>query len=439
MAGNPPEVSCYRVSVPAKVGGSITVPGDKSVSHRALMLGAIADGVTEVEGFLDSEDCRATESAVRRLGVSVERAGESRLSIRGRGVDGLTAADGALDMGNAGTAMRLMMGLLAGQHFDSVLIGDESLSRRPMERAAAPLRRMGARIDTTDGHAPLTIHGAPLVGAHHVLEVASAQVKSALLLAGLYARGTTSVLEPAVTRDHTERMLRSFGVSVTRKNRAVTIEGGQRLSACPIRVPGDLSSAAFFLVLGALAAKRGLTIRNVGVNPTRNGVLEILTRMGARIAVRPNADAGAEPTAELEVKQSELTGIEIPRALVPLAIDEFPALLIAAAAARGTTTLTGAEELRVKESDRIAAMADGLTHLGIEVETLPDGIVVNGGSLTGGTVESRGDHRIAMAFAVAASVASGPVTVRDVANVNTSFPGFAQTATRVGLKVECFS
>jgi 3-phosphoshikimate 1-carboxyvinyltransferase len=426
----------YRVGPPSHIGGSISVPGDKSISHRALMLGAIADGRTEVEGFLDSEDCRATEAALRGLGVAIERAGDSRLEIEGSGVDGLAAASGPLDMGNAGTAMRLMMGLLAGQRFESVLVGDESLSRRPMERAAAPLRRMGARIDTTAGHAPVTVHGAPLTAADHTLEVPSAQVKSALLLAGLYARGTTRISEPAVTRDHTERMLRAFGVEVTDDRGTVAITGGQRLTACPIRVPGDLSSAAFFLVLGALAADRGLIIRNVGINPTRSGVLDILSRMGAQISVRPRVDSGAEPTADLEVYKSELSGIEVPPDLVPLAIDEFPVLFIAAAAARGATVVTGAAELRVKESDRIAAMADGLARLGIDVKPRPDGLVIQGGSMHGGSVDSRGDHRVAMAFAVAGSVASGPIVIRDVENVATSFPDFPGTAARVGLAVE---
>jgi 3-phosphoshikimate 1-carboxyvinyltransferase len=424
----------YRVTA-NEIGGSITVPGDKSISHRALMLGAIADGRTEVEGFLDSEDCRATLAALRQLGVSIEFAGESRLTIEGRGIDGLVPAAGSLDMGNAGTAMRLMMGLLAGQRFASVLVGDESLSRRPMERAAAPLRRMGARIETTAGHAPITVHGGTLTAADHALEVPSAQVKSALLLAGLYARGTTRISEPAVTRDHTERMLRAFGVDVTQARGTVAVAGGQRLTACPIRVPGDLSSAAFFLVLGALAAERGLIIQNVGINPTRSGVLEILSRMGARIKIHPR-ESGAEPTADLEVHRSELAGIEVPASLVPLAIDEFPVLFVAAAAARGTTVVTGAQELRVKESDRIAAMAEGLATLGIEVKPMPDGLVIQGGTMTGGTVDSRGDHRVAMAFAVAASVAAGPIVVRDVANVATSFPDFPGTAARAGLAIE---
>jgi 3-phosphoshikimate 1-carboxyvinyltransferase len=426
----------YRVRPQRTVGGELRVPGDKSISHRAMMLGGIADGVTEVEGFLASADCLSTLNAMRAMGVSIETPGAGRVRLAGAGLRGLKAAQAALDMGNAGTAMRLSMGLLAGQAFDSTLVGDASLSRRPMERVARPLRTIGARIETTDGHAPVNVlGGAALAGAEHVLEVASAQVKSALLLAGLYAEGPTSVTEPAPTRDHTERMLAAFGVPVQVAGRRVTVSPVERLEACRIEVPGDISSAAFFLVAGALAARQGLLIRRVGLNPTRTGVIEILRLMGADIRVHPAGQVGREPVADLEVHASELTGIHIPEELVPLAIDEFPVLFIAAVAAKGETVLTGAAELRVKESDRIAVMAEGLNRLGVETEVYPDGMRVRGGTLGGGTVDSHGDHRIAMSFAVAALRAEGELVIEDVANVGTSFPDFPGVARGIGLEV----
>jgi 3-phosphoshikimate 1-carboxyvinyltransferase len=427
----------YRVAAGGCVRGEITVPGDKSVSHRALLLGGIATGTTEVEGLLESEDCLATLGAMRALGVAVERPAPGRVVIDGVGLHGLRAPPGPLDMGNAGTAMRLSMGLLAGQAFDTTLIGDASLSRRPMERAAAPLRLMGAHIDTTDGRPPVRIRGgAALTGIDYDLAVPSAQVKSAILLAGLYAAGETSVTEHAVTRDHTERMLRAFGVELRQVAGRVSLGGGQRLHAAPIRVPGDISSAAFFLVAGALAAEGAFVIRDVGVNPTRTGVLDILRLMGADIRVTNPRLAGAEPVADLEVRASELRGIEVPRSLVPLAIDEFPVLFVAAAAARGTTLVTGAAELRLKESDRIAVMAAGLRTLGIEAEPRPDGLKIVGGRFGGGALDSHGDHRVAMAFAIAALKAHAPLEIRDVANVATSFPGFAAVARHAGLALE---
>jgi 3-phosphoshikimate 1-carboxyvinyltransferase len=427
----------YRVAAGGCLRGAITIPGDKSVSHRAVLLGAIAEGTTEVEGFLESEDCLATLNAMRQMGVAIERPAAGRVRIEGVGRNGLRAPRGPLDMGNAGTAMRLSMGLLAGQAFDATLTGDASLSRRPMERAAAPLRLMGARIDTTEGHPPVRIHGgARLSGIDYELTVPSAQVKSAILLAGLYADGETRVRERAVTRDHTERMLRAFGLEVGVDGGATTLRGGQRLRAGRIQVPGDISSAAFFIVAATLAAEGAFLIRDVGVNPSRTGILEILRLMGADIRLVNPRRFGDEPVADLEVRACELHGIEVPRELVPLAIDEFPVLFVAAAAARGTTLVTGAEELRVKESDRIAAMAAGLGALGIEAEPRPDGLRIVGGRLGGGTVDSHGDHRIAMAFAIAALKAHAPIEVRDVANVATSFPGFAALARQAGLALE---
>jgi 3-phosphoshikimate 1-carboxyvinyltransferase len=427
----------YRVTPGGSLVGEVTVPGDKSISHRAMMFGGIAEGTTTVDGFLESEDCLATLNAMRAMGVDIERPAPRRVVVHGAGANGLRAPSGPLDMGNAGTAMRLSMGLLAGQAFDSTLVGDPSLSRRPMERAAGPLRAMGAKIETTDGRPPVRIRGGQhLHGIDWDLQVASAQVKSAILLAGLHAEGTTSVQEHAVTRDHTERMLRAFGAKVDVANGRVSLRGGQKLRGCSLTVPGDISSAAFFLVAGALAARDTLIVRNVGINPTRTGVLDILRLMGADLRLTHERRAGDEPVADIEVRRSDLRGIDVPEELVPLAIDEFPVLFVAAACAEGVTTVTGAEELRVKESDRIASMADGLGALGIAAEPRADGMRIVGGRFGGGTIDSRGDHRIAMAFAVAALRASAPIRILDVANVATSFPGFPELANNHGLHVE---
>jgi len=424
----------YMVRPARSVHGELRVPGDKSISHRALMLGAIATGPTAISGFLASEDCLATLAALTALGVGVQRPAPTEVRVHGAGHHGLAAAAGALDMGNAGTAIRLLTGLLAGQTFDSTLVGDASLMRRPMERVATPLRAMGARIDTTDGRPPLRIHGgAVLRGIDYALPMASAQVKSALLLAALYAHGTTQVSEPAPTRDHTERMLRGFGVEVASNAGRVSLEGGQRLTGCQVAVPGDFSSAAFFIVAGCLAAHQGLTIRDVGVNPTRTGLLQMLRLMGADIELRPHGAATPEPIADIHVRASPLHGIEVPQELVALAIDEFPVFFIAAAAAAGSTTVNGAAELRVKESDRLAVMATGLAALGIECQLLADGLRIQGGRMSGGRIDSHGDHRVAMAFAVASLIAREPIEIADVANVATSFPGFPHLARATGL------
>ena len=397
------------------------------------MLGGIARGTTRIRGFLESEDCLATLAAMRAMGVAVERGEAGEVAVHGVGLHGLRQPDRPLDMGNAGTAMRLFTGLLAGQAFDSELVGDASLMKRPMERVAGPLRRMGAQVATTDGRPPVRVAGGhPLHGIDYRMEVASAQVKSAILLAGLYAQGRTSVTEPAVTRDHTERMLRGFGVPVAATAGHITIDPREP-RACALEVPGDFSSAAFFLVAAAVAGSAPLTIRNVGVNPTRTGLMEILRLMGARIDQVNERSAGDEPVADLVAHPSRLRGIEVPAALVPLAIDEFPVLFVAAALADGETRVTGAGELRVKESDRIGVMAEGLAALGADVEPMADGMVVRGGGLRGGTVDSHGDHRIAMSFAVAAARAEGPVRILDVANVATSFPGFPGVAREAGL------
>lgn len=428
----------FEVAAGGRLAGTVRVPGDKSVSHRAIIFGALAEGVTEVDGLLEGTDVLRTVAAFQALGVDVARTGPGHYRVQGVGRNGLRAPDGPLDLGNSGTAMRLLMGLLAAQPFASELMGDASLSQRPMGRVMEPLRAMGANISgTPEGRPPITIRPVPeLHGIEYDMPVASAQVKSALLLAGLYARGRTCVIEPAPTRDHTERMLMAFGYPVERLRHGVCLTGQGRLSPCDQTVPGDISSAAFFLVGGVIAGGGELVIEHVGVNPTRVGVIEILRRMGAHILLEDNRYVGGEPVADLRVRPSSLRGIEIPEKLVPLAIDEFPAIFVAAACAEGETVLRGAAELRVKECDRIQAMADGLTALGIEAETFPDGIQIRGGRLKHGTVNSHGDHRIAMAFAVAAAAADGPVTIDDCRNVDTSFPGFVELARGVGLEIE---
>jgi len=434
-----PQGTRFRVQPGGSVSGTLSIPGDKSISHRALMLGSIAQGVTDISGFLAGEDCLATARALSALGVRIEWPAATQARVHGVGMEGLRGTTAPLDMGNAGTAMRLMMGLLAGQPFASTLIGDASLMRRPMERVAAPLRLMGASIATQEGRPPVQIRPAGALSAiTYTLPVASAQVKSALLLAALRARGRTRIEEPAPSRDHTERMLAAFGVAVLRERATLALEGGQTLAGTAIEVPADFSSAAFFLVAGCLAAEAPLILKNVGVNPTRTGLLEILQRMGADIRVHPrSAAAGAEPSADLEVRRSALRGITVPAALVPLAIDEFPVFFVAAACASGESVVRGAHELRVKESDRLAATAAGLTVLGIENRLLPDGLWLKGADrFTGGTIDSLGDHRIAMAFAVAALKARGPIEILDVANVATSFPGFLETARAAGLQIE---
>lgn len=427
----------YRVQPGGRLTGMLRVPGDKSMSHRAVMLGSLAEGMTEVTGLLEGEDVLSTLAAFRAMGVRAEGPDRGRLAIHGAGRGGLSAPKQALDMGNSGTAMRLMAGILAGQAFDSELIGDASLSRRPMLRVADPLRLMGAAIETAPGgRPPLRIRGGRrLHGIEYTLPVASAQVKSSLLLAGLYAEGETAVIEPAPTRDHTERMLRGFGYAVRTDGARASLRGRGALRGCRIDVPADISSATFFLVGASIAPGSELLLEHVGVNPTRIGVLNILKLMGADITLVNAREVGGEPVADVRVRAAPLRGIRIPEDQVPLAIDEFPALFIAAAVASGETVLTGAEELRVKESDRIAVMAQGLKQLGVDARETPDGIVIRGGALQGGEIDSHGDHRIAMAFAMAGLRAAGSITVRDCKNVDTSFPGFVALATRAGLAI----
>ena len=420
-----------------QVMGRLRVPGDKSISHRSIMLGALAEGETRISGFLQGDDCIATLEVFRALGVSIEGPDKSDVVIQGVGLEGLKPPKSALNLGNSGTSMRLLTGLFAGQSFDVEVFGDASLNRRPMRRVTQPLTKMGASIDANkEGTPPLRIHGGQnLQGIQYEMPVASAQVKSAVLLAGLYAEGETCVTEPAPTRDHTERMLRGFGVSVSRSDATVCIKGGSRLTATHIDVPADISSATFFLVAASITPGSDLVLEHVGVNPTRTGAIDILRLMGADITLVNEREVGGEPVADIHVKAADLKGINIPGALVPLAIDEFPVLFIAAACAKGQTRLTGAEELRVKESDRIQVMADGLLTCGIEAEPQPDGIVIQGGSLRGGTVDSHGDHRIAMAFSVAALRSDGSIEIRDCDNVNTSFPNFIEACGGVGMSI----
>jgi 3-phosphoshikimate 1-carboxyvinyltransferase len=431
----------FKAHPAMRVSGTMTVPGDKSISHRALMLSGIAEGVSEVSGFLASEDCLATLSAMRALGVRIEQQSDARVIIHGVGMRGLQGAGRPLDLGNAGTAMRLFTGLLSAQKFDSQLIGDASLMKRPMERVAKPLREMGADVRTRNGTPPVDIGGSrPLRGIDYQMPIASAQVKSAILLASLYAAEPTTITAPAASRDHSERMLKSCGVRLVSDGLRITLHPPQRLTSQKITVPGDFSSAAFFIVAGLLAAPpQGLLLQNVGLNPTRTGLLEILRRMGGKIEILNPRESGAEPVADLRVSASALHGVRVSKDLVSLSIDELPVLFIAAACAQGETWVSGAEELRVKESDRIAAMSAGLTTLGVAHTALPDGMRIEGreagSAFTGGEIDSCGDHRIAMSFAVASLRAAGDIDIRDVANVATSFPGFVPLAQSVGLSI----
>ncbi len=416
---------------------TVSVPGDKSVSHRALMLAGIAEGRTNISGFLAGEDCHATLTAMASMGVHIEQTSPTEVLVQGVGLHGLIEPESELDLGNSGTAMRLMTGILSGQSFTSILTGDESLTSRPMRRVISPLRLMGASIDSNDGRPPLTVRGkVPLAGIDYTRPVASAQVKSALLLAGLYADGVTTVKEPAVTRDHTERMLISMGANVESANGRISISGNQVLRGSDIRVPADLSSASFVILATLLAKQADVLIQGVGVNPTRTGVIDILQAMGGDIRMENARLYGEEPVADIRVRSSTLHGGPVDARLVSLAIDEFPALFVAAAAAKGSTEFSGIAELRVKESDRIAAMATGLRNLGIRVDESDDGAIVHGGRFTGGLVDSQGDHRVAMALAIAGTIAADTVTVNDVAAVNTSFPGFSACLTQLGVAIQ---
>jgi len=427
----------FHVKPGGGLQGSIRVPGDKSISHRSIMLGSLAEGTTRVSGFLEGEDNLATLNAFRALGVNIQGPDNGQVVIEGVGMHGLKPPAEAIYLGNSGTSMRLLSGLFCAQAFDCVLTGDKSLSGRPMRRVTDPLARMGAHIETSEkGTPPVHIHGKQkLCGIDYVMPVASAQVKSSLLLAGLYANGQTCVTEPAPTRDHTERMLRGFGYPVQTQGNKICVLGGGKLKATTIDVPADISSAAFFMVGASIAPGSDLTLQHVGINPTRIGVITILRQMGADITLSNEREVGGEPVADVRIRSAKLKGIQIPEDQVPLAIDEFPAIFIAAACAEGQTVLTGAHELRVKESDRIAVMADGLITLGIDAKPTDDGIIIQGGQLGSGDIDSHGDHRIAMSFAMAALRAEGTIAIQDCANVNTSFPGFVTLAQHVGLSI----
>lgn len=427
----------FIVQPGGKLTGSLRVPGDKSISHRTIMLGSLAEGVTEVSGFLEGEDALATLAAFRAMGVTISGPDNGKVTIHGVGMHGLKAPGKDLYVGNSGTSIRLLSGLLSGQSFDVTMSGDASLSKRPMQRVTEPLALMGAKIDSNTGKPPLTIHGGTsLKGIDYQLPMASAQVKSCLLLAGMYAEGETSVTEPAPTRDHTERMLTGMGYPVTVNGNRISIQGGGKLTAAKIDVPADISSATFFMVGAVIAPGSDVTLLHVGINPTRIGIINILRLMGADITLSNEQVTGGEPVADIRVRYAPLHGIQIPEDQVPLAIDEFPAIFIAAACAQGETVLTGAEELRVKESDRIQVMADGLQTLGIDARPTADGMIIQGGVIGSGEINSHGDHRIAMSFAMAALQAGGTIHIHDCANVATSFPGFVELAQTAGLQIE---
>lgn len=418
--------------------GTIRVPGDKSISHRSIMFGSLAEGTSHISGFLEGEDSLNTLRAFQAMGVEIEGPTDGKVTIHGVGMNGLKAPGKALDLGNSGTSMRLLAGLLAGQQFDVELSGDVSLSKRPMKRVTDPLTEMGANVTTAEGgKPPLKISGNQSLNSFsYQMPMASAQVKSCCLLAGMYAQGKTCVTEPAVTRDHTERMLKAFGCEVEVNNSTACVTGPAKLIAADIDVPADISSAAFFMVGASIAENSDIVLQHVGVNPTRTGVIDILKLMGADITLLNQQEVGGEPVADIRIKSAKLKGIHVPESLVPLAIDEFPVLFVAAACADGQTVVTGAEELRVKESDRIQVMADGLQALGVDAVATDDGMIINGGEITGGTVHSQDDHRIAMAFAMAALCASGDIHIEDCDNVNTSFPGFADLAASCGLSIQ---
>jgi len=428
----------YIVKSGGSLSGEFRVPGDKSISHRSIMFGAIADGTTRVTGFLQGEDSLNTLKAFQSMGVEIDGPNDKgEVVIHGVGIDGLSAPAKPIDLGNSGTSIRLMSGLLSGQSFDVVLSGDRSLSKRPMKRVTEPLALMGAKVDTDEGgRPPLKINGGSAIkGIDYQMPMASAQVKSCILLAGMYAQGTTCVTEPATTRDHTERMLNAFGYSVETSGNKMCLEGGGRLTACEIDVPADISSAAFYMVGASIAKNSDITLQHVGVNPTRTGIIDILKLMGANIELLNERIVGGEPVADIRIKSAKLKGINVPENLVPLAIDEFPVLFVAAACADGKTVVTGAEELRVKESDRIQVMADGLQAIGVDAEATDDGMIINGGTIKGGQVHSRDDHRIAMAFTMAALRSESDIVIEDCENVNTSFPDFIGIANRAGLSI----
>jgi len=412
-----------------KLSGEISVQGDKSISHRAVILGSIAEGTTRVTNFLPSEDCIRTIKAFEAMGINIEM-NRNTLIINGKGLNGLTEPNDVMDMRNSGTSARLLCGLLSGQPFFSVMTGDSSLRRRPMKRVADPLRMMGATIWGRGGgdFLPMCIKGSEIKGITYKLPVASAQVKSAILFAGLYAKGRTSVEEITTSRDHTERMMDYFGINLERKGTTIIVEGGERPSARNVDVPGDISAAAFFMVGASIVSDSDVVIKDVGINPTRTGIIDILMKMGASIEILNQRKMGAEPAGDIRIKSALLKGVEIKGDIIPRCVDELPVICIAAAVAEGETVIKDASELRVKESDRIAVMAECLSRVGVEVETYPDGMRIKGGMGLKGTVcNSHGDHRIAMSMAIAGLITEGEMTIEDTECINTSFPEFEET------------
>ncbi len=418
--------------------GAMEIPGDKSISHRAIMLASLAQGKSHIYGALESEDVVATMLSMKAMGVSITRKTSNCFEIYGVGINGLQVPKSHLDMGNSGTAMRLLCGILIGQKFGCELTGDQSLQNRPMDRVTKPLAKMGGNIETSrDGFAPIIIKpSSQIIGIEYDLPVASAQVKSAILLAGMYGRTKTVLYEKIQTRDHTERMLKVFNYPVEIDHGSIQISPNGILKPTQLTVPGDFSSAAFFIVGASIINGSVLNILNVGVNPTRTGLLQILEMMGAKIEIDNLRSVSGEPTADLTIRASKLHGIDIPPALVSTTIDEFPILAIAAAAASGKTSITGANELRLKESDRIATVVNGLREIGIAVTELPDGMIIQGGEFIGGTVDSQGDHRVAMAFAIAGTASIQPVKVLDCKNISTSFPNFIYSCKELGIELK---
>ncbi|MBZ0159648.1 3-phosphoshikimate 1-carboxyvinyltransferase [Candidatus Methylomirabilis sp.] len=416
-----------RVDPVGPLKGELILPGDKSITHRAIILGSLADGVTEITGALQSDDCRHTAKALVGMGATIEKLGDDQLQIRGCGLHGLKEPVEVLDVGNSGTSMRLLSGVLAAQPFFSVLTGDQYLRARPMARVTKPLRSMGATILGRDGgnFPPLAIMGTHLKAIDYVSPIASAQVKSAILLAGLFAEGETTVTEPALSRDHTERMFEAIGIPIHRNGLSVMVDGAKKIPAFQTAIPGDFSAAAFFIVAALVIPGSELTLREVGINPTRTGLLDALRSMGAVIEIRRERTISGEPVADLYVKSQSLHGTELAGAMIPRMIDEIPVFAVAAALATGTTTIRNAAELRVKEVDRLAALVTELRRFGVQIEPRPDGLALHGGSaLSGCHCDSWGDHRMAMALAVAGLAAKGSTTISDSSCVSSSFPDF---------------
>ena len=418
-------------------GSSLSVPGDKSIAQRALILSAIAEGESVIRGVPSGADCASCAAVLRELGVRIDNSGEGRIVVYGSGMNSLSPASSALDCGNSGTCMRLLTGLLSAQSFDAKVVGDESLMRRPMQRVADPLVEMGASISTDGGHAPINVSGGrSLAAIDYQLPVPSAQVKSAILLAGLYANGVTSIHEPDVTRDHTEKLLEVFGCPVSVRSGAVSVSGPAQLRSHEIDIVGDFSAAAFFVVAGTISGKDDLSIPNVGINPTRTGLLDVLKQMGAKIAVTPGRSSGGEPVGELRISPAQLNGVDVPAGIVSRAVDEFPVLFVAAAVANGTSRFSGLAELRHKESDRVATMATALRALGVDISTKDDSVVIKGGCIGGGTVDCAGDHRAGMALAIAGLVADNPVSVAGAEAIDVSYPGFIGACRDLGMNAK---